>query len=132
MFQRSNGFLRCSVLRIKLYLYTCVVISQFMHWYISNSNQTQQVDEIVDLLFRATDLAINITRVVFDNNTEVESILSIVEEVLNTTGLQDNVTCILTQFLANENVQALFSNVALENLVSWNILNSCKNIYGVC
>ena len=103
-----------------------------MHWYISNSNQTQQVDEIVDLLFRATDLAINITRVVFDNNTEVESILSIVEEVLNTTGLQDNVTCILTQFLANENVQALFSNVALENLVSWNILNSCKNIYGVC
>ena len=74
--------------------------------------------DLVNLLFRAADLAINITRVVTDD-PQVDNILYIVETVLSTQTLRSNIICIFEEIFNDSSVQELLGNLAVfQNFVS--------------
>ena len=97
-------------IRISLYPITIV--------FFSFSDPAVLASDLVDLLFRAADLAINITRVVTDD-PQVDNILYIVETELSTPYLRSNITCIFEEIFNDPSVQELLGNLAVfKNFVS--------------
>ena len=86
--------------------------------FLSHSDPQVLTSDLVDLLFRAADLAINITRVVTDD-PQIDNILYLVENILSFPEIQSNITCIFEEIFNDSSVQELLGNLAVfQNFVS--------------
>ena len=100
------------------YLYIYYIIISNNRCVFLYSDPEVLASDLVDLLFSAADLAINITRVVTDD-PQVDNILYLVERILSFPEIQSNITCIFEEIFNDSSVQELLGNLAVfQNFVS--------------
>ena len=94
---------------------------QFVHRYISYSDPEQLADNLVDLLFRAANLSIEIIDQVVNTNgdPQIDEIFYLVETILSDPNVRSNITCVLEEVFSDPSVQELFGYLTvLQGLVS--------------
>ncbi|KAI6654279.1 hypothetical protein LOD99_678 [Oopsacas minuta] len=65
----------------------------------------ERARNLVRILLDGADLGLEIVGEILGNDTGVEQILYTISDVLNIPGLEENITCILTELLLNDNIQ---------------------------
>ena len=87
----------------------------------SYSDPEQLAYDLVNLLFSAANLAIDIVDQVVNTNgdSQIDEILYLVETILSDPYLRSNVTCVLEEVFSDPSVQELFGYLTLfQDLVS--------------